>query len=195
MRFASVSLSTKGAVSGVEDIVARFSSLFRLKKILFLCLQFLCCIRSKVGNSGLVTPADLADVEIRVVREVQAHAFSDEISLLHSGLQLSRKHPMSKLSPFLDSDGVLRFGGRLRHSDLDYEVKHPVLLPKEGHFTRLVIRENHLAVRHSGRVFTLNRIRASGYWIFGRLSRSGFVPAQLCCMSAFEIRYQRTEDG
>ena len=80
------------------------SSIFRLKKILFLCLQFLCCIRSKVGKSGVVTLADLADIELRVVRAVQAHAFSDKISLLRSGLQLSRKHPLSKVSPFLDSN-------------------------------------------------------------------------------------------
>ena len=187
----SVSLSTKGAVSGVEDIVARFSSLFRLKKILFLCLQFLCYIRSKVGNSGVVTPADLADVEIRVVREVQAHAFSDEISLLRSGLQLSRKHPLSKLSPFLDSDDVLRVGGRLRHSDLDYKVKHPVLLPKDGHFTRLVIRESHLAVRHSGRGFTLNRVRASGYWIFGgSRAVASFLHS---CVACRRLRYATKE--
>ena len=62
---------------------------------------------------------------------------------------------------------LLRVGGRLRHFDLDYKVKKPVLLPKDGYFTRLVIRQNHLDVRYSGRGFTLNRVLASDYWIFG----------------------------
>ena len=43
-----------------------------------------------------------------------------------------------KLHPILVK-GVLRIGGRLSNSILSDEEKHPIILPKDSNFTRLII--------------------------------------------------------
>ena len=42
---------------------------------------------------------------------------------------------------------------------------HPVLLPKKGKLTEMIIRWCHQKTAHSGRNVTLNEIRTSGYWV------------------------------
>lgn len=72
-----------------------------------------------------------------------------------------------KLDPFLDDDGILRVGGRLTESSIPYDVKHPVILPKKGHITNLILCYYNQLVKHQGRGITQNEIRSSGYWIVG----------------------------
>ncbi|XP_053619959.1 uncharacterized protein LOC128680687 [Plodia interpunctella] len=55
------------------------------------------------------------------------------ISILQSRNQLPRI--FRKLSPFLDEQGILRVGGRLARSGLEFEHKHPALLPKKSALT------------------------------------------------------------
>ena len=63
--------------------------------------------------------------------------------------------------------GVLRVGGRLQHADLSPGVKHPIILPKKGHVTDLIISHHHDSVEHQGRRMTRNSIRSAGFWIIG----------------------------
>ena len=46
---------------------------------------------------------------------------------------VKKSSSLYKLDPFLDKEGVLRVGGRLRQSSIPYAVKQPVILPKKGH--------------------------------------------------------------
>ncbi|KAK3751652.1 hypothetical protein QZH41_005869 [Actinostola sp. cb2023] len=99
---------------------------------------------------------------------VQREAFLDEIKDLKSQQKAVKKlSPLYRLDPFLDEQGILRVGGRIRQASISDEVKHPVILPKEGHIPRLVIKDLHEAMKHQGRGFTLNEVRSSGYWIVG----------------------------
>jgi hypothetical protein len=84
--------------------------------------------------------------EILIIRTAQEEAFADEISVLRrkSGNEpesrqsqrerrtVLRKSSVSRLDPFLDKDGVLRVGGRIHRSDLGFEEKHPIILPKNA---------------------------------------------------------------
>ena len=76
----------------------------------------------------------------------------------------AEKNAFSNLSPFLDGD-VVRVGGRLLHSDLDYEHKFPLLLPDKHPFVTTLIRHFHAASKHQGRSITLSSIRENGYYI------------------------------
>ena len=69
------------------------------------------------------------------------------------------------LDPVLDSDGVMRVGGRIRKANLPCTLKNPVILPKSSHITSLIISHVHERTHHSGRGITLNELRSSGYWI------------------------------
>ena len=57
-----------------------------------------------------------------------------------------------------------RCGGRFSNADVPYGVKHPILLPKDHHFTLLVVRQAHVRVLHNGVKDTLNEVR-SKFWI------------------------------
>ncbi|XP_067939999.1 uncharacterized protein [Watersipora subatra] len=82
--------------------------------------------------------------------------------------QISRGSKIFNLNPFLDESGVMRVGGRLKHStSLDYKQKHPIILPKDSHFTRISLRHFHEQVAHHGKGLTLTKMKSSGYWIVG----------------------------
>jgi len=74
---------------------------------------------------------------------------------------------LRSLSPFIDEDGILRVGGRLRSSKLPDKTKHPIILPKEGHVTTMIVGHVHKKICHQGRGITLNELRSHGYWILG----------------------------
>ena len=114
---------------------------------------------------------------------VQTEAFKDEIQLrkdVQAKQQaanqdackgkvkaMKRSSSLYKLDPFLDEDGLLRVGGRLRQSSAPFEVKHPVILPKKGHVMSLILCHYHKSVQHQGRGITQNEVRSNGYWIIG----------------------------
>ena len=56
-----------------------------------------------------------------------------------------------QLDPFVDQSGILRVGGRLKRSDLEESIKHPIILPNKGKILRLIVESYHKRVRHQGR--------------------------------------------
>ena len=100
--------------------------------------------------------------------------------------KLRKSSPLYHLDPFLDSSGLLRVGGRLRRCDkITTERKHPIILPKNGHVTVLIIRHSHENTAHGGRGTTLNHLR-NKYWIINANSRvtnyiSKCVKCRKCC--------------
>ena len=62
---------------------------------------------------------------------------------------------------------MLRVGGRLRRDELEFAEKHPALLPKNHHVSRLVIDHFHRQIHHQGRQLTGGAVRQAGYWITG----------------------------
>ena len=61
-----------------------------------------------------------------------------------------------KLDPFLDVDGILRVGGRLRRASLADDIKFPIILPRNSHVTKLIVKHFHERIRHQGKGMTLN---------------------------------------
>ena len=139
-------------------------------------------------QEGIATykPVDVRELkyaEQQIIKIVQNEAFRDEVQLLKDVKArqqavdqdtskdkiktMKRLSSLYKLDPFLDEDGLLRVGGRLRQSSVPYEVKHPVILPKKGHVTNLVLCHYHKLVQHQGRGITQYEVRASGFWIIG----------------------------
>ena len=53
------------------------------------------------------------------------------------------------LTPFVDSEGLVRVGGRLHNSKLSFDTKHPILLPKDP-ITIMFMTQIHLDNYHAG---------------------------------------------
>ena len=96
---------------------------------------------------------------------VDAPTDRDEISVRHKALKSSSQ--LRRLDPFLDSHGILRVGGRIQNANESSSFKHPILLPRKGHITELVVRLFHENCLHQGRGMTTNEIRQNGFWIIG----------------------------
>ncbi|XP_068734716.1 uncharacterized protein [Montipora capricornis] len=84
---------------------------------------------------------------------------------------LRKASSLYKLDPFLDQDGLIRVGGRIRRANVSVDTKHPVIIPGTGHLTELLIRHHHLKVNHMGQGMTHNELRQNGYWILKSSSR------------------------
>ena len=106
-----------------------------------------------------VNVQELKHAELQIIKMVQNEVFPEEIQLLKNlnvqaqvinrgtakdgDRAMKRSSPLYKLDPFLDEDGVLRVGGRIKHSSLPYDVRHPVILPRKGHVTDMILCHHH----------------------------------------------------
>ena len=133
-------------------------------------------------RSVMLRVKDLQTAELFLIKAAQSKAFPEETEALATkshqengivGKSVKRTSPIHRLKPIVDDDGVLRVGGRLHQTELPYDVKHPVLLPKKAHLTDLVIRHFHQRTGHQGRARTHAEIRSSGYWIVNGSSLIG----------------------
>ena len=138
---------------------------------------------SKQQVNRTLTVADLNNAEALLIQSVQRNAFESELEILTSLTPSSDRMSVKKrkatirkassiyrLHPFVDSSGLLQVGGRLKADPTDDRVKHPLLLPRKGHVTNLIIRHSHEKTHHQGRGMTINELRSSGYWIIGMSS-------------------------
>ncbi len=177
-------LATSSTKKFELDRFVHCSSWQRLKKAVALCLLLKKWLKSKVSNQPFPTPQmvtrqnklslyetvstnDLREAELEILKHVQSNAFAGELSRLREGSSdtVSSSSPLFKLNCFVDTDGLVRVGGRLAKANLSSNERNPIVLPKEGHITHLLVRFCHEKVVHQGRGMTLNELRSRGFWI------------------------------
>nr|XP_006818377.1 PREDICTED: uncharacterized protein LOC102800969 [Saccoglossus kowalevskii] len=128
--------------------------------------------------------------ETNLIRVIQQETFKDSIQNLQKRYTSSRRDdPLKNLDPFLDENGLLRVGGRLKRSAFLYGVKHPILLPKRNHFSTLVASHYHDRIGHQDRGMTVNEIQNHGYWIVG--CRSTVSSLIQNCVTCKKLRGRR----
>ena len=110
---------------------------------------------------------EIERAKVIVLRQVQKTAFGKELHQLRSQKRVSRRSRLHKLDAFVDSDGLIRVGGRIRHSTLSSELKHPVVLPGDHRIASSIVGHYHQQVHHQGRGLTCAEIRSHGFWILG----------------------------
>ena len=98
-----------------------------------------------------------------IVKHVQRQAFSEEIFDIESSSGPKKGNRLLKLKPFVQ-DRILRVGGRLKHSDLVFDAKHPMIMPGEHHVTQKIILHYHILYGHVGTHQTLAETRQK-FWI------------------------------
>ena len=148
--------------SVIDELLRRYSSWYKLMKAVAWILRFkLYCVgkwieRDTEGCSrGPITVEELHRSEAVIIQYVQQKAL--------------KKSDLKKLNP-MTRDGLMRVGGRLEHAPIEFEAKHPIILPSRHHVTMLIIRHHHEAVGHSGCDFVLNSVRQRFWVVKGRAS-------------------------
>jgi len=130
----------------------------------------------------------LENAKLYWVKEIQKYAFHQEIKLLSTKQQLPRSNPLVRLTPWIDSQGLLRVGGRLQSALLSTASKHPLILPRNSALTSLIISDAHMKMLHGGTQLTLSLIR-NEYWIIGgRAPIRSFI---LKCIRCARYRQKR----
>ena len=69
-----------------------------------------------------------------------------------------------KLHPLLDEMGILRVGGRLENALIDYDAKHPIILPYRNYVTDLIISQDHQKTGYLGQEYVLSSLRHQ-HWV------------------------------
>ncbi|XP_025270387.1 uncharacterized protein LOC112639726 [Camponotus floridanus] len=159
---------TAAPTSEAAELV-RFSSLKRLLRVTAWCRRWLSV---KAGHAaitrrrspGTLSADEIEEARVSWIRRVQSNHFGADLKLTSQDLALGKSNSLARFSPFLDAEGLLRVGGRLKHSILTYDERHPVLLPKDSHLTRLIVDDCHQRALHGGTQLTLSLIRQQ-YWI------------------------------
>ncbi|XP_074648999.1 uncharacterized protein LOC141904317 [Tubulanus polymorphus] len=103
-----------------------------------------------------------------LIRCQQRKYYSDEFESLKKDekKRVKRCSPLHKFDTFIDESGILRVGGRTSRASVPFEARHPIILPKLSHLSRLLIRETHADMGHLGKQAVLSKLREN-YWIQG----------------------------
>ena len=87
--------------------LSRFNKYKRLTNVVFYCLRF----RSK--QCGIVTALDRQKAQLLIVQQTRRKNFAELFNKLEDNSGERVKHDLEKLSPFVDTDSIIRVKGRL----------------------------------------------------------------------------------
>ena len=174
----------------IGNAMENISSWSQLKKIIAWVLRYKNILQNQSQNiitsktiklqsdDSIIMPLSISEIneaENEIIKYIQRQTYKDELASL-SGVgnntretanqnNLKKNSSIYKLDPVLEN-GLLRVGGRLEHAPIENDAKHPIILPKRHHVTKLIIEYFHRASAHSGIEYTLSLIRQK-YWILG----------------------------
>ena len=164
----------------------RFSSWTRLVVALSFLKQRAVHFHKSAKTSDRSVLEFRKETEILILKEIQREFYSKEIDRLYKKEPIPRNSTIQSLSPILDSDGLLRVGGRLKNAYLETREKTPIIIPGKHHIATLLVRHFHERVKHKGRHFTEGAVRSAGYWIVSSKRLISSVPHK--CVKCRKLR-------
>lgn len=122
------------------------------------------------------------------IKYTQQLHFGKEIRAIRAHNNEIEKSDLNKLKPVLDKDGILRVWGRIENAPVSEDEKHPIIIPHNSHFARLLLYEAHLKTKHGNVQIMLHYVRAK-YWIT-RSRRSALDIIKSCVRC---VRFQQVD--
>ncbi|XP_035205738.1 uncharacterized protein LOC118180776 [Stegodyphus dumicola] len=182
----------------IDELLHKYSSWTKLLRVIAWCLRFIANVkRSSITRtkSNFLPSGELAVAYSWVIKSVQMQEFSEEIDHLKKRKLVSPRSKLNMLNPFLDDEGILRVGGRLRNASIAQNVKYPVILPKSHYITELIIRYYHYKYLHGVAQMLHSEIKQR-YWIINAQAviRKIIRKCVTCCRHRSELSYQAMGD-
>ena len=181
-----LAVSTRPKID-IDFLLPRYSSLDKL-------LAVTCWIYRFIGNCrrprekrdmlSVCSPEERHRALLHWVRIVQDQHFELELETLRAS-RPKLKGTIARLNPFLDESGLLRVGGRLRNADISYGARHPLLLPRDGPLTTLLVTDRHIKNTHAG-CNTLLAILQREFWILS--ARRAIRGVLFRCLSCYRLK-------
>lgn len=167
----------------LSDFLTKFSSWEKLKRVLAYILRFINCLKSKQKIVHSITHKELEIASMKILAHIQRIHFPKEIKSLKQNMECSTK--IQRLAPFLDENGLIRVGGRLKNSKLAYGAKYPILLPKNHVIVHNLIDYYHKKHLHAGPL-QLQSILQQMFWILS--GRSVIRSRIFKCLRCFKTK-------
>nr|XP_049466974.1 uncharacterized protein LOC125908321 [Anopheles coluzzii] len=170
-----------------NSLFSRFSIYHKLQRVVAHCLRFIQNAKRRVGNKvhakdiPPLTVDELKAAELKLCYLSQQDTFSEEIQHLQKGKEIPKNSKLKWISPFIDTQGILRIGGRLSKAHLSESEKHPVILSSKHPLSALLAVSIHLSKLHAAPQLLLTTLRQS-FWIIGgrNLCKSVYHSCHAC---------------
>lgn len=128
--------------------------------------------------------AELSMAEDLILKRVQNDVFSDEFKILRSNKSLTQSSKYASLSLFLDTNNLIRVGGRLKKSGIPFDAKHQILLPSKHLVTALLVKHYHQRCMHGGPKLTESMMRQKCWICSAQRTIKSFLRACVECFRA-----------
>lgn len=169
----------------LDFLLERFSNFDKLISVTGWIMRFVNNLRNKNTRTSqtYLTVSERKKALLHWVNLIQKQNFSSEIEQLRDDSQV--KGHLRRLNPFIDKDGLLRVGGRLKNANLNFDARHPLLLPKAGTFVKLLITDLHIKNAHAG-PNALLAILQRNFWVLS--ARRVVRNVTFKCISCYKLK-------
>ena len=107
-------------------------------------------MRLKTKQRGPLKADKTLQAERLLFRFVLNESFPNVSRSIANSNEISKTLNINILSPFREEYGTIRVKGRLKHSNIDYNVKQPILLTVKHPVVQLLLEKAHLDKLHEG---------------------------------------------
>lgn len=142
----------------IDDLLIKYSNFSVLQRILCYVLRFVFRSTEHIHKDHALSLWELNRATLTFIKRTQQLYFNEIFET-----KIFPK-PFKKLNAFIDSQGIIRVGGRLTYSKLSFDKRHPVLLPQRCRLVELLIDSYHKKYLHAGSG-TLHFLISQKYWI------------------------------
>ena len=123
----------------------QYSGFNRLIRVTTWINRFTCNCRAKlkqelVNLSTCLTVLELTHAEAYWYSVIQENHFLEEITALRNNRHISRSSSLLSLHPFLDTNSLLRVGGRISKANRAFSSCHPIIIHGYHPITKLIVR-------------------------------------------------------
>ncbi|XP_071056073.1 uncharacterized protein [Onthophagus taurus] len=168
----------------IDTLLMRFSSLSKIQRIMAYIQRFIIhCRKQNRYFTIQLSPFELQQSLSSIVRYVQHQHFSQLFTTINENKIPDKS--FRKLAPFLDRDGLIRVGGRIKFAMIPFDHKHPLLLPKNSRVSELIVEHIHEKYLHPGQR-SLQALVMRQYWIIA--SRSVIHRVVSRCIRCFRCK-------
>ena len=123
-------------------------------------------VRFKTKQKGPLKADEIHQAEQILFRFVQTESFPSVSVLITKSKEISKTMNPAKLSPSIEENGTIRVKDRLKHSNLDYNAKHPILLTAKYPVVQVLLEKAHRDNLHQGTEYVRDMLQQE-YWVIG----------------------------
>ncbi|XP_041675602.1 uncharacterized protein LOC121530510 [Drosophila eugracilis] len=180
-----------------DEFLERFSKLDKALRVLAYVRRFLSrCRKGAISSTSRPTREEIREAEQTLISIAQRRAYGQELKHLAAKKPLPGASPILNLFPFTDQLGLLRACGRVTASRaLQYDERHPIILPYGCRLSRLLVQFTHQITLHGGSQLIVRLIR-SKYWIpkLKNLVKAVVNPCKICTIYKKRLQTQLMGD-